>query len=186
MNRSYDDITSRIDAKPSFYQEGGVPRWGPFSPMTFTDVYAVEAVLAEIACQCCDMRFHVLMERRQHGTPMRDQIAKGGLHYGDPPNVGCCAAGPTMTSETMRVIEYWSRSDWEWTRDAQFENAFRRAGDPLTAEQLAQLRDLIASDIDADDRARLEARYAEETTRSAPEPSEPATYATDFHSEAGS
>ena len=36
-----------------------------------------------------------------------DLILTHELHYGDPPNDGCCDAGPTMNSVPHRVIEYW-------------------------------------------------------------------------------
>lgn len=39
----------------------------------------------------------------------------------DPPNIGCCAAGPTMNCDDLAVIEYWHRPDWEWERDKALE-----------------------------------------------------------------
>lgn len=47
----------------------------------------------------------------------------GHLHYGDPPNIHCCAAGPTMNSIPIRVLEYWSRENplLDWQRDPALE-----------------------------------------------------------------
>ena len=64
------------------------------------------------------------------------RIRAGTLHYGDPPNTGCCSSGPSMTSLALRVVEYWSRKNdkyvengviidheayWTWERNAEYE-----------------------------------------------------------------
>lgn len=36
-------------------------------------------------------------------------VKDGTIHYGDPPNVGCCPAGPTMNCWDLRVLEFWER-----------------------------------------------------------------------------
>lgn len=36
---------------------------------------------------------------------------EGTLHYGDPPNTGCCLSGASMNSEPRRILEYWSTND---------------------------------------------------------------------------
>lgn len=145
MNRSYEDLLSLTSEPPAFFQKHGVPRWGAFEPGTSTDVYAVEAVTLEISCQACDARFHVLMERRSHGEPktLAERIRDGSLHYGDPPNVGCCLSGSSMNSEPVRVLGYWSRESFEWTRDPSLEIAFRRYGDPLTQKMRDRSQELI-------------------------------------------
>lgn len=38
---------------------------------------------------------------------LSDLIAACALEYGDPPNIECCAAGPSMSSVPRRVLEYW-------------------------------------------------------------------------------
>jgi hypothetical protein len=44
--------------------------------------------------------------------------------------MGCCAAGPTMTSDTTRVLEYWTRGDGcEFVRDPSLEIEFEPDGD---------------------------------------------------------
>lgn len=126
MKHSYDDITSRIEEKPAWWDEHGVPRYGEFEPGAVPDIYAREAVLFLVECQCCRREFHVCKTSRSR-TPERDvpllqaQIGKRWLEYGDPPNVGCCPAGATMNSVTRRVLQYWSRSDGEWKRNPEFE-----------------------------------------------------------------
>lgn len=57
-------------------------------------------------------------------TPLADEIRAGYLNYGDPPNADCCPAGPTMSSHSIRVLEYWHRPDHEWKRDPSLEIAF--------------------------------------------------------------
>lgn len=42
------------------------------------------------------------------------EIETRSLHYGDPPNIGCCPAGPTMNSEMIRILEYWRCNHLEY------------------------------------------------------------------------
>jgi hypothetical protein len=67
---------------------------------------------------------------RAWGLTLAERIRLKNIGYGDPPNIWCCAAGPTMTSDTVRVLEYWRRyeSDTEgnvksidWTRYPELE-----------------------------------------------------------------
>ena len=52
------------------------------------------------------------------GLSLGDMIRLQRIHYGDPPNVRCCDAGPTMNSVMKTVLEYWSCQDTKhWTRD---------------------------------------------------------------------
>jgi len=37
-----------------------------------------------------------------------DAICSRTLHFGDPPNLGCCI-NPDINSEPRRVIEHWRR-----------------------------------------------------------------------------
>lgn len=128
MHTYYGDILDRIDVRPLWFDENAVPRFDPFTPEFLADIYANEAVLAEIACQCCHERFRVAMSRSSHddvmgwldGTPapsLADRIRDDALAYGDPPNIRCCDAGPTMSSDFLRVLEFWQRGpltghDW--------------------------------------------------------------------------
>ncbi len=132
MNNEFDDITSRIAEAPSWHDENGVPRYGAFAPSAVPNIYANEAVLFKIACQGCGEKFQVSLSRaaiefsivdQEPGT-LRDRINNKTLHYGDPPNTGCCSTGPTMNSEPRRVLEYWHKSrdtGYEWKRDETME-----------------------------------------------------------------
>lgn len=100
------------------------------------DIYASQVALAEITCQCCDHRFLVAFS---HGTQdmvmamaagrarpldLVEKVRRRCLGYGDPPNIGCCAPGPTMTSDLIAVRGFWRRDDRpdrEWRRAPELE-----------------------------------------------------------------
>lgn len=133
MNHNYADIRSRIPTPPLWFDENAVPRYSDFAPRELSNIYADEGALVEIACQSCQMRFKVAFSRstmddiraRMAGfepKPLADLIKENTIHYGDPPNVGCCPAGPTMNSDPLHVLEYWQRGDdFEWRRDPALE-----------------------------------------------------------------
>ncbi len=128
MHRCYSDILELTEKKPVWFDEQAVPRFCEFSPAE-VDVYAHECALVEIACQGCDHRFKVAIVADTHdGDPsIANAIRANEVHYGDPPNIQCCAAGPTMSSMSVRVIEYWTRqgpggvSLDVWVRDRTLE-----------------------------------------------------------------
>lgn len=141
MHHHYHDITSRIAQEPLWYDEHAVPRYDVFKPGDVADIYADEVALVEIACQNCGAHFlvafsasiamthvHKLMRGAADNTPIEQaplasSIRDGSLHYGDPPNAGCCPAGPTMNCEDLRVCEYWRKNlkTYEWERDPTLE-----------------------------------------------------------------
>lgn len=116
MQGQYADILSRISEAPSWFDDGGVPRYGPFVPELVTSIHAQEIVLVRIECQACGHSFDVAMtvphasrlfsDGPNHAL-LRDHIHDRSLHYGDPPNIGCCDAGPSMNSVPREVLEYW-------------------------------------------------------------------------------
>lgn len=160
MHNDYSDITSRIAEAPSWFDTHGVPRYGAFAPRALPDIYCDECALVEIACQDCGRRYKVAfssgqMDRLRNAMrakadltsidrrPIATSIQKAEIGYGDPPNClhkdGC--AGHTMTSDAIRVLEYWSRFDpsyvdqsrksitnpdayFAWTRDPSLEIDF--------------------------------------------------------------
>jgi len=126
MNRYYHEILAGMEYPPVWFDELGVPRWIPFRPNEVADVYAREAALVLIACQGCGHLFEVAFS-----SFIKDRIASSiqdrSLFYGDPPNIRCCEVGPTMCSETKKVLQYWRRTDFEWCRDERLEIDFRDA-----------------------------------------------------------
>ncbi len=146
MHRHYDDLLALTDRKPSFFQQSGVPRWSAFQAGDSTSPYTVDCAIVEIACQMCDMRFHVLMESgsRDKQTVLQ-RIHDRTLAFRDPPNVGCCRGGASTTSETVRVLEYWAREEtFHWKRDPSAEVAFRRFQDPWTDDMRARAEEIIS------------------------------------------
>jgi len=133
MHCYYGDILERC-GPPLWWDEAAVPRYLPFAPDQSHDIYAREVALVEIRCQNCGESFRVAFSR----SPIRDvetgkrgtlaaHIKQGWLHYGDPPNARCCAAGRSMNCEDVRVLEYWHRDlrsgSREWARDERYEIA---------------------------------------------------------------
>lgn len=139
MRHDYLDIAARIKEAPQWFDEHGVPRYCRFHPAEIANVYAQEAVLMEIACQRCGHLFPVAisqddLERFNAKHTLAEMIGVRELHYGDPPNVACCDAGPTMNSEPRKVLEYWQTNKGEWTRNPELEVDIRPdwvlAGEP--------------------------------------------------------
>lgn len=146
MHHHYDDILSRIAEAPQWFDEHAVPRFGPFAPGLCADIYADEVVLLAIECQACRQSFNVAMSQNRATRIMREHrrremrhsdaapapdidmslagaVRTRAIHFGDPPNIGCCPAGPTMNSEPRRVLQFWRRSKdhFSWERDASLE-----------------------------------------------------------------
>jgi hypothetical protein len=162
MRQHYDDILSRISEPPRWFDEGAVPRYCEFHPKKLANIYSVECALVEVSCQFCKKKFLVAVERNMElrllrsrhemskgeiglseeqcrQTTLADLIRNGELHYGDPPNVRCCGAGPTATSIVRRIVEYWARYEMiqfaqnfkevahgkrQWERDRTLEVEF--------------------------------------------------------------
>ena len=130
MLRSYDDIHSRIADPIRWWDDNGVPRYCDFSPEK-CGVYDDVVALVEVGCQACMKRFRVAVtfdgeSRRQVGEqyalPTIGNI--GSFAYRDPPSHfhgtdGC--VGNTMTSESIRVLEFWQRDQQDWIRHPEFE-----------------------------------------------------------------
>lgn len=138
MHHHYRDIRDRIAQPPVWWDENAVPRYCPFGPREVANIYAIECALVEIACQNCGSRFLVAWSRGAHILlPVQPYVIVSEkfdpvtFHYGDPPNAGCCASGPTMNSEPLRVVECWQRdSRHEWERDHSREGSIA-GGDPI-------------------------------------------------------
>lgn len=127
MNHHYRDITDKLGA-PQWWDEHAVPRYCDFSPNKTANIYRREVVLLEIRCQDCERPFRVCMTLgsldEARGIPsLVNAIRSAELHYGDPPNVGCCPAGPTMNSIPVRVLEFWNCRPFEAERVPELEIA---------------------------------------------------------------
>ena len=137
MLPDYQDIRSRIDEEPKWFDGNGVPRYCKFEPRRTCNIYAREVLLLEIACQSCGKRFHVetnwsrwgyipsYLERIERETARH--IKHGGdldlrIGWGDPPRHDCKGAGNVMTSDTIRIVEFWCKpSGGEWERKPEYE-----------------------------------------------------------------
>lgn len=125
MNNTYQDIRSRIAEPPTWWDESAVPRYGAFDHTAMEDIYAGARALIRISCQNCGHLFDVGLSWNRYDAPSLADVPFMG--YGDPPNVGCCASGPTMSSDSLRVLQWWSRvnDDREWQRMPEFEVLMR-------------------------------------------------------------
>ena len=132
MNHHYRDITDQLGKKPPWWDEHAVPRYCDFAPEETADIYARETCLLEIECQGCGESFKVCMSGCGYGfgpegfEDWRGSLARavedGSIHYGDPPNNGCCPSGPTMNSIPRRVLQFWRKDQrHEWERVPELE-----------------------------------------------------------------
>lgn len=117
MHTTYADILDRINEPPKWFDECAVPRYCDFAPREVAYIHAQEAVLVLIHCQNCKAEFRVafseintndqLWNAEKKVKLIADLIKDRKLSYGDPPNINCCDAGPSMNSNPLRVLEYW-------------------------------------------------------------------------------
>lgn len=141
MYRLYLDIRDRL-GEPDWHDEQGVPRYVPYRP-EHGGIYDRWAALLEIRCQGCGRTFLV-----SDSYSLMDVI-KGGWKKGDPsepefPSVDNCGgwfafgdapwheydgggqcSGTTMTTETLRVVEFWTHDGGahgtDWRRRSEYE-----------------------------------------------------------------
>lgn len=156
MHHHYADIRERIRADPRWWDEAGVPRYSRFHPTQTANIYAQECCLLLITCQGCGTEFQVALSQSHMGQyqdaelslradricePSSEQLDQamqeaklshatrlGLIHYGDPPNVGCCPAGATMNSIPVRVMEFWVLEAGRWERKTELEIDLRGDG----------------------------------------------------------
>lgn len=128
MKQHYPDLLALTPAPPLWYDENGAPRFAPFHPSLAAEFYARESALLRIECQACGREFDVCVscptERRMHQT-LVDAVLRDAIHYGDPPNVECCAAGPSMNSVPKRVLQFWRRERSQWVRVPELEREIK-------------------------------------------------------------
>ena len=122
MHHHYDDIRDLTEKEPLWWDECAVPRYCEFEPDAASNIYANNVVLFTIACQSCGRRFNVCLSESVIDTPsLQDAAREGWLGYGDPPNIRCCPAGPTMSSFSLYVSQFWTRKLSNWRRVPELE-----------------------------------------------------------------
>lgn len=135
---AYKDITSRL-GEPLWYDRHGVPRYDPFRP-DMCGVYARYVALLDIECQACRKRFRAAVDYCGYesrfiggdlelkGPQLPTAEDEGDFRYGDPPPHDCpgrgLCAGSTMGSVTRRILEFWVKDGFEWTRRREYEFAY--------------------------------------------------------------
>ena len=122
MYIQYNDILSRIEARPNWWLNG-VPRYLPFSP-EHTDVYAREAALVHVKCNC-GQDYLVGVFSRTKGKLEENLNKYYRIRVGDPPNA-CCGVDASMSSHEIRILEFWKQGLdreklWAWTRIPDLE-----------------------------------------------------------------
>lgn len=139
MHAMYREILQAM-GEPRWWGEHGVPRYCDFKPQEADNIYADQVLLLRVECQGCGHPFDVAMSTTYSSketladyvrkTVIEEEVVElmGGpmrryLMYGDPPNIGCCGAGPTMTSVPQRILEFWRNDagNREWRRDPDLE-----------------------------------------------------------------
>lgn len=124
MKPPYNDIIEKL-GDPQWWDDNGTPRYCEFHPKHVPCIYAREALLYEIQCQACRKRFNVSLYSDMFfgRESLQQAIRDHKIHYGDPPNAGCCPSGPTMSSEPLRVIQFWYQpSVGEWKEVEKLRN----------------------------------------------------------------
>lgn len=127
MHNGYQDTLDRIAEPPRWFDEHAVPRFCEFTPQETANIYADECCLLLIGCQGCATEFPVCISRTAYQTlesarSLGSFVRSDDLFYGDPPNTGCCPAGPTMSSLPLRVLEFWKRDRrHQWLRVSELE-----------------------------------------------------------------
>ncbi len=145
MRQFYSEILAAFQEPPRWYSWEGYPRWVDFHPRHVDDIYAYMVALCRIACQNCGHEFFVaqsanIMDKYHVEETCGDDLAfcigEGvrRIAYGDPPNVQCCASGPTMNSVMLEVVEFWERDNVgaEWHRDPELEVKFKQEVEDVT------------------------------------------------------
>lgn len=144
MHPSYSDITSRLGEPLWWYSpDAAIPRYEPFHP-ELCGIYDKYAALVQIRCQSCHRQLSVSvsysdldrMQRNNNGVCSFPEIemptaadARWFDAWGDPPQHDCegvfCHSGSTMTSELVRIVEFWGQPsvmiDWQRMPEYEFD-----------------------------------------------------------------
>jgi hypothetical protein len=139
MYPSYDDVTSRIQEEPIWWDRG-FPRYCEFHPTKLT-VHGKCAILAHVVSGN-EVSFKIGLAVDDPDSVKRG-IILGDLFLGPVPWHG--GADATMRSETIAINEFWEREEPDgWHRNREFERDLCGAFDhlppkpvDLTPEQIA-------------------------------------------------
>lgn len=124
---NYTDIISKLGT-PVWFTQDGYPRYCEYHPSE-CGIYHKFSALILVKCQSCGRDFKIgtisdyykiyLLKRAGQISDDMSELKKVryALEYcGDPPNIECCSAGPTMTVEHVSFLEIWKYNDnhvWE-------------------------------------------------------------------------
>ena len=143
MYRLYNDLREKL-GEPQWHDEQGVPRYCAYQP-SCGGIYDHWSALLEIDCQACGQLFLVsdsystldLIRQKAGATELRQEPVlpttsdAGWFSFGDAPWHGeeqC--SGTTMSTEVLRVVEFWTRDGgphkMEWRRRPEYEFAYPR------------------------------------------------------------
>lgn len=112
MKANYQDILSRIEEEPTWYDQNGAPHYGTFQPDLSPSIYATSVGLFLIGCQDCRRKFRVEMHAHYWGN--RIGLPPSKWHYGDPPIHDCI--GDTMNCDDLEVLEFWARDEQQFDK----------------------------------------------------------------------
>jgi len=127
------DIIDKLGEPIWWDSEAAIPRYCQFHPDELNNIYAKEAALILIECQNCGHRFKIsedweIMDAVRNRKRLSESIKEGyTLGYADPPNIRCCGSGPTMTSNVLKILEFWKYGEetgYYWARCPELEIIF--------------------------------------------------------------
>jgi hypothetical protein len=116
VHSDFKDIRCRISEEPTWFDMGGIPRYGEFSPEMISNIYAHTVFLVRIACQACGEEFLVAM----HFDVFDRMPRPKELHYGDPPRHDDCM-GDTMNCDDLEIVQAWHKEGFKWYREREWE-----------------------------------------------------------------
>jgi hypothetical protein len=112
------DEVNEDEPTPIWYNKAGTIVFEPFRPQLAT-VFGTQCALILIRCQACGTEFQVAddnLRSYRRTWNLKDAFAHGTWDYGDAPETAdCCPVGYSMTTEPVRLLEFWEREigkDW--------------------------------------------------------------------------
>lgn len=115
VRRDHSALIGANPEPPSWYDQGGAPRWGAFDPAEAGGDACGgrahrEAALAEVACDGCG------------ATVMAGATARHGVMATPAaPDASCCGRSGEMPGVVLRVAEYWRLERGGWRRRPALE-----------------------------------------------------------------